>query len=251
MKQNQIIKKFNKDGFVIIKNLVDKQTVSNILSEIPKIQEKVLKKNQKFSHKTKLGKFNSIHNINSFYRTGKIYELSKSKLILKLAKNFLNDLPQLRNIEFFLKPLRNQMITPFHQDNFFWNLKDANGINIWIACSNASKKNGGVCYLKESHTLGVLKHKISFIKGTSQMIPEKIIKKLKFKKIFPNLKPGDAIIHNPEVIHGSYKNNSNTDRVGLVLSFKGKNSKYNLSALKNYKSLLKKNIKKIYKKSVN
>ena len=36
MKQNQIIKKFNKDGFVIIKNLVDKQTVSNILSEIPK-----------------------------------------------------------------------------------------------------------------------------------------------------------------------------------------------------------------------
>ena len=23
----------------------------------------------------------------------------------------------------------------------------------------------------------------------------------------PNLKPGDAIVHNPEIIHGSYKNN--------------------------------------------
>ena len=79
-------------------------------------------------------------------------------------------------------------------------------------------------------THSVIKHKFSFIKGTSQMIPEKIIKNSNLKN-FPNLKPGDAIIHN-EVIHGSYKNNSNTDRVGLVLSFKGKNSKYNLSALK-------------------
>ena len=251
MKQNQIIKKFTKDGFVVIKNLVDKQTISNILSEIPEIQKKVLKKNQKFSHKTKSGKFNSIHNINSFHRSGKVYALSKNKIILKLAKNFLNDLPQLRNIEFFLKPSKNQMMTPFHQDNFFWNLEDANGINIWIACSKASKKNGGICYLKESHKLGVLKHQISFIKGTSQMIPEMIIKKLRFKKIFPNLETGDAIIHNSEVIHGSYKNNSNTDRIGLVISYKGKNSKYNLSALKKYKSLLKKNIKRIYKEKNN
>lgn len=251
MKQNQILKKFNKDGFVVIKNLINKQTVSNILSEIPNIQLKVIKKNRKFSHKTKLGKFNSIHNINSFHRSGVIYELSKSHLITKLAKNFLNDQPQLRNIEFFLKPRKNYMITPFHQDNFFWNLKDANGINIWIACSKASKKNGGVCYLKESQTLGVLKHSLSYIKGTSQMIPENIIKRLKFKKIYPKLKPGDAIVHNPEVIHGSYKNTSNVDRVGLVLSFKGKNSKYDIKGLKNYKSLLKKNIQKIYKKSIN
>ncbi len=250
MKQNQIIKKFNRDGFVVIKNLINKQTVSNILSEIPHIQSKAIKKNQKFSHKTKLGKFNSIHNINSFYRSGKIFELSKSNLIIKLATNFLKDKPQLRNIEFFLKPKKNFMITPFHQDNFFWNLKDANGINIWIACSKASKKNGGVCYLKESQTLGILKHTISFIKGTSQMIPEKTIKRLNFKKVFPNLKPGDAIVHNPEIIHGSYKNNSNEDRIGLVLSFKGKNSKYNVAGLKNYKDLLKKNIKKIYRKNI-
>ena len=47
------------------------------------------------------------------------------------------------NIEFFLKPQKNKMITPFHQDNYFWNVIDANAINIWIACSEASKKNGG------------------------------------------------------------------------------------------------------------
>ena len=82
------------------------------------------------------------------------------------------------------------------------------------------------------------------------MIPEKTIKRLNFKKVFPNLKPGDAIVHNPEIIHGSYKNNSNEDRIGLVLSFKGKNSKYHVPDLKNYKDLLKKNIKKIYRKNI-
>ena len=68
------------------------------------------------------------------------------------------------------------------------------------------QKNGGVEYMQESHKLGVIEHETSFMPGSSQKIPDKIIKKLKYKKITPDLKEGDCIFHHAEIIHGSKKN---------------------------------------------
>ena len=67
------------------------------------------------------------------------------------------------------------------------------------------------------------------------------------KKIYPKLKIGDCVIHHPEVIHGSAKNNSNKDRIGFVVSYRGKNSKIDNIRLKIHKQNLKNNLKTIYK----
>ena len=125
-------------------------------------------------------------------------------------------------------------MTPFHQDNYFWNVIGARAVNIWIACSKANKKNGGVCYLEKSHQLGTINHVISYKKGTSQKIPDFVLKSLKFKRVYPSLNKGDAIIHNCEVIHGSYENNSSRNRVGLVFSYKAKDAKYDKSKIDLY-----------------
>ena len=36
------------------------------------------------------------------------------------------------------------MPSPFHQDNYYWNIKEAKAANVWIALSKSSKKNGGL-----------------------------------------------------------------------------------------------------------
>ena len=87
------------------------------------------------------------------------------------------------NIEFFLKPKKTGMSSPYHQDNFYWNILSAKALNIWIACSEANENNGGVCYLEGSHLLGTINHEISFAKGSSQKITKNLISKLLFKKI--------------------------------------------------------------------
>ena len=202
-------------------------------------------KNQ-FFHKTVDGKFNTIHNIQRYHKKGFINNLGKNIFLNRLVKAILNDTPVIRNIEFFLKPKKTGMPSPFHQDNFYWNVISANALNVWIACSEANKANGGLCYLEESHKLGTINHTISFAKGSSQKIPEKIISKLRFTKKFPSLKPGDCLLHHPEVIHGSKKNSSNKDRVGFVLSFKGKSSKIDKYRESLYKKNIKKNLEKIY-----
>jgi phytanoyl-CoA hydroxylase len=238
---------YNKKGFTVIKGIFSKKEIVGLMKELEKVKIKAEKrKNNQFFHKTKDGKFNTIHNIQQFHKKGLIIDLSKKKFLKSLAQTILNDVPVVRNIEFFLKPKKTGMASPYHQDNFYWNILSAKALNIWIACSEANKNNGGICYLEGSHALGTINHEESFAKGSSQKIPEKLIPKLLFKASYPRLQPGDCIIHHPEVIHGSEKNISNKDRVGFVISYKAKNSETDKKKVNLYKQKLKKNLKKIY-----
>jgi len=246
MKQNLLLEKYKKNGFVVVRKVFKRQQILKILNELEVIKHKASKLSRKNYHKTANGKFNTIHNINTFIKKGSIIKISKSLKIINLAKMILNDKPQLRNIEFFLKPKKNKMKTPFHQDNYFWNIIGAHGINIWIACSKASKSNGGICYLKNSQNLGTINHELSYVKGTSQKISDNVLNNLKYKKVYPNVNVGDIIVHNCEIIHGSYNNKSNQDRIGLVLSFKGAKSKYDKKKILEYQRKLKKSLNKIY-----
>ena len=243
-KYNQIYKK---QGFIIVKNVFSKYQIKSLLTELELVKIKVEKKgkNQHF-HKTKDGKFNTIHNIQTFHKSGKIFDLTKNKTLLKIISYLLDSAPVLRNIEFFLKPKKTGLSTPFHQDNFYWNIVSAKALNVWIACTNVSKKNGGVCYLQGSHNLGTIKHEISYAKGSSQKISEKVLSFINFKKIFPKISPGDCIIHHPEIIHGSYENKSNLERIGFVISFISKKAKIDKVSLNKYKNNLKKNLSSIY-----
>lgn len=247
MKNLRILKSFQCDGFVIIKNVLTKTHLNNLMIDLERVKTKVVKRHNQFFHKTHDNKFNTIHNIQRFHKKGSIIKLAKNKKIKNICKTLVGKKTIVRNIEFFLKPKKSGMPSPFHQDNYYWNIVNAEAVNVWIACSKVSKKNGGICYLKGSHKLGIINHQISNMKGSSQMINKGILKNLKFKKIFPKLNPGDCLIHHPEVIHGSYKNNSNSDRVGFVVSYASINHKIDKQKLKNYKSKMILNLKKIYK----
>jgi phytanoyl-CoA hydroxylase len=244
---NSLKNNFNKNGFVIVKKLFNKTQIKNILTNIKEIKEKIIFKNKRHFHETKDNKINTLHNIQKFFPKNYTVQISKNKKLIEIVNFLLNGKSKMRNIEFFLKPKKTGMPAPFHQDNFYWNIIGAEGLNVWIACSKCSKKNGGVEYYKESHKLGVIKHKTSFMPGSSQKIPDKIIKKLKYKKITPDLKEGDCIFHHAEIIHGSKPNKSSNDRVGLVIGYKTIKSKYNVKKLKKHEEKLKKNLKKIYK----
>ena len=85
MKQNIVINKFNQDGFVIIKKVIEKAKIKKILAELPSIEKKASKLKRKYSHKTKGGKTNTLHNINEFIKSGEVIKLSKYNKIINLA----------------------------------------------------------------------------------------------------------------------------------------------------------------------
>ena len=171
-----------------------------------------------------------------------VKNFSKQKKILTLIKTFLKSKPELRASELFFKPKKIGLPAPDHQDNFYWKVKNNNALTIWISLSSSDSKNGGVHYYNGSHKFGILKHKPSFAKGSSQKIKnQKFLKK--FQKSTPKIKKGDILIHHALVVHGSKKNLSNRPRKGWTLQFKDKNSAYDIEAIKLYEKNLLKQIK--------
>ena len=226
MNTRNILDHYKTNGFVVLKKVFSKKEVSKILQELEITKSLVKKtKDKKFFHKTRDGKINTIHNVQEFYKKNDLKKIINKKKLSSVVKSILGKNPKIRNIEFFLKPKKTGMASPFHQDNFYWNIIDAKAINIWIACSSSSKINGGLCYLEQSNKLGTINHEISNAKGSSQQVPKFVLNKLNFKRKFPSIKAGDCLIHHPETIHGSFKNKSNFDRIGLTISFMSKNAK--------------------------
>ncbi len=240
-------KNFYRDGFVKIENLFNKKEINIILREISKIKKKFKKIKNPNIHYTSDNKINTIHDINKFVKKGFLNKLAKDKRIIDISKTILEDQPQLRNLEFFLKPKKTGRKAPIHQDNFFWNIPSKKALNIWISCTKSNSKNGGIFYYVKSHKDGLVDHEISYQPGTSQKISSKHLINMKYKKKYPTLKPGDVIFHHCEVIHGSNKNNSDNDRVGLVMSFKGLKAKVDIKSWNTYQKNLKINLNHLAK----
>ena len=215
MNNKEIVQEYQNKGFFVLKNFLSKDEIKNCSKSLISYAKKYKpKKNRKINY-TKNNTINSIHDLDSWVWVKKLRKKFKKKL-------FLNQIigPKIKNFgsEYFAKPSKYGLESPPHQDNFYWCIDNDKGITVWISLDKAEKKNGGVYYYSGSHKLGLLEHKPSFFPGSSQTV--KSLKKLnKCKIITPTLNPGDCIIHNSLVVHGSKKNKSKISRRGITLRF--------------------------------
>ena len=230
-----IKKKYNQNGFVVLRKIIEKKNIKEINKNLNNFIKNYKPKNPIFLNHTKNNKVNSIHDMDKWIWTKK---LKKKKIIKKIVETLINERFKSFGSELFAKPAKVGLSSPAHQDNFYWSINNKKGITIWFALNSSSKKNGGVYYFKGSHKFGLYNHKPSNAPGSSQTISN--LKNLKkFKKIYPNLNPGDCLIHNVMVVHGSNRNNSSMPRRGLTIRYIPKKSKIIKSQKKIYKESLK------------
>ena len=239
-----ILKKLKREyenkGFVVYKNLISKRNLNEMNKSLGVFTKKYKAKTRKNMNLTNK-KINSIHNMEDWIW---IKKLRKDKTIIEIIKTLIKERAKNFGSEFFAKPARHGLKSPVHQDNFYWSLSPLNknkGLTIWISLNKSDKRNGGVFYFKGSHKIGLLNHVPSHAPGSSQTV--KNLKMLKrFRKVYPKLNPGDCLIHNTMVAHGSEPNKSNSPRKGITLRYVPKKSKFNKSHKNKYLQSLKKQI---------
>ena len=233
-------KKYSSNGYVVIKELFNRDDIERAKEDL----ENVFYKNVKTFkgrniNKTKDNIINSIHFMNNW----KWYKIFKNNKNLKqIVPILLDDRPKNFGSELFAKPAKVGMPSPMHQDNYYWCVDNANGLTIWVALDDSSKKNGGVFYFNKSHQLGLLEHAKSYAPGSSQTLRYPNSMKF-FKQSIPNIKKGDCIIHHSLVVHGSHHNTSNFPRRGLTIRYIGSKSKIDMYRKKKYEFDLKKSRK--------
>lgn len=236
---------YNQFGWLVIRNIFDRKKIKSFKSEIFSFLKKNHKKYQG-RHVNYFGDERSFKEISSFHRlqaNKKIKKFSEIGVIPKIARKLLNKKPELRASELFIKKKGFGKPTPIHQDAYYWNVKNDEGLTLWVALTPSNKNNGSVFYFDKSHKYGVFKHKSSFVKGSSQKI-HNLEKLKKYIKSTPNVKAGDIIVHNSLVVHGSFKNLSKQKRIGWTFCYKPKNTPYDLKRTKKFEKKLYFQIKK-------
>jgi phytanoyl-CoA hydroxylase len=181
--------------------------------------------------------------VNSIHKTdldpgSPITQLLKSSQVTDIVSGLLGEKAVPRVAEIFFKPAKAGMKSPMHQDNYYWCLKPANALTVWLSLTGADEGNGGISYHAESHKLGLLDHTDSFAPGSSQMVPESLLPSEE-KKVTPSLEAGDALFHHSLTIHGSAPNLSERDRVGITLQYQAESCELDLEQQKIYLSSLK------------
>lgn len=242
VKNNLLLSEFEKNGFFIVKNFINKKKVKQILKDLLILKKK---KNVYYDSKGKIRRVEEIFN--------------KSKNLKKLNKNILIFLSKIFKKKFFIfkdklnfKPPGGEGFYP-HYDGvfyFFKNKKKMRGwyeysdifINCLVALDVCNKKNGPLELAAED--------KLSFdqlIKKTkkdgTQRLLDSVVKKKKFKQILLNR--GDIVLFSNRCAHRSKKNLTNKMR--RVLYYTYNPVKFGNNYLKYFRD--KKQSKNIYKSS--
>ncbi len=237
--------KFSKNGWLKIPKLITKKQVDSLKKTVDKFLSKIDKsygkKNINFLVNVKNEQV--VHSFHKISDSKIIKKFATQKKFFKITEKIIESKSKFRKCELFAKPSKIGIKSPPHQDNFYWCLKNGKSLTFWIALDKSNKRNGAMYYYNGSHKLGLVNHVASNIKGSSQTIKDK--KKLKiFKKITPSLNVGDALVHDSHTIHGSTKNNSKKNRMGLTIQFQALKSRIDSKRQKIYLKSLNKQIKK-------
>ncbi len=140
---------------------------------------------------------------------------------IKLAQHFLGEEVVALGPEWFNKPPATPHATPPHQDNYYFNLKPANVLTIWMALEKTDEENGCLRYLPGSHTDGVRPHQPTQTLGFSQGVSDYTSQEAA-REVPVEMEPGDVVIHHGNAVHSAHANRSTTrHRPAFAMVLKG------------------------------
>jgi len=232
-------KKFEEDGFVILKKVIPEQMIDKInlfLSKERIVLESIMineginlkkitnddlnKINKTFSTDKKnffrnviTGNFpkkikgNEI--FNDLFKSRKFQE--KIKLLLNSEKLFMHIFPSPRHIS----KKNNLSIVPLHTDSQY-NPHLKKFVTVWVPINVFEKKMGGILVIPRSHRTHRIKSEIR-----KDGLWFESVKTIKEKLHYFQMSKGDIMVMNQNLIHGSMKNNSNKIRFSIDARFFG------------------------------
>lgn len=223
-------------GWEVHRNILDSNDIKFIHDQIDLYVQKHKDNMKNYDlNLTTDNKINSIHCLHKFDNTF-IDFFNKNLKLNKIVNNIFNEDVEITNIEAFLKPAGTGREVPVHQDNQLFCVEDAKSFTAWIALNEIDSSNGGLKVWSHSNHLGLLKHKKSYMLGTSKTIDESEYDKFGINNyIINSLKPGDIQFHHCLTIHGSEPNTSQKNRNVITVQYKAKNSNFDKNLVDEYR----------------
>jgi phytanoyl-CoA hydroxylase len=221
---NKLLKKFKKDGFVIVElghknklNQLRKKFILNFDRIFNTLKQKRIKNDKDLIVEEKRKNRNlfvSVYNLLHLDPT--IYQISSSRKILDIVKQLNIKVPHHGTRPYVRVDFPNDKKHSFdiHQD-FPYNNHSLNSLVVWIPLQNTGIEEGCLRVSKYSHA------RMKIFKTDKNLI----IKKKNFKLENIKVKLGQALIFSEFLVHSSGNNTSDKIRFSLQLRFTDLSSK--------------------------
>ena len=214
--QQTLKKEFSENGFVIVRNLLDAEIVSEVRNEIKRVHLEFVALKESVPQLHKLGDWSikSPHLVSQ-----PIKALIFSKHFQDLCVEIIGEEVDLFWSATADKPKEKGKNFPWHQDTGYDDLpKDY--ITAWIAFDHVDENNGGLWAIPGSHLGAVYPHefkKADKINYAGVFICGQFGGREQAEAI--RLSPGDAVCMHSKLIHASFQNQSLRERTGLIAAF--------------------------------
>ena len=121
--------------------------------------------------------------------------------------------------QLFCKPAMTGMEIPWHQDGAYWPIKPLANVSAWIAIDDVNIENACLKVIPGSHLNGLRPHETD---SREKIALDQTVKQDQFeqnKAVNIELSPGQVVIFDVYLIHGSNANTSGKRRAGLVYRY--------------------------------
>lgn len=121
--------------------------------------------------------------------------------------------------QLFYKPPFNGGVVAWHQDYSYWTRTGPiQHLTCWMGLDDATLENGCLHYIPGSHRWGLLEKPVlaGEMDGLMEYLTEE--QKASFKPVPAEMKAGEAVFHHPLMVHGSFRNDSDKPRRGVVIN---------------------------------
>jgi phytanoyl-CoA hydroxylase len=197
---------FDADGYVIVRNVIDRDLISSASRHVDWLLHK---------HPDRLGE-DLGHDLvldDPFW-----LRLVSDPRLIELAAQFVGPDIALFASHYISKPAGSGRPVLWHQDAGYWPLDPMEVVTLWLAVDSSTVQNGCVRVIPGSHRLGVYdvrrRHDVQSVLGS-----ESAVEIDERDAVDLELQPGDVEIHHPNLLHASRANLSPMRRCGLTIRY--------------------------------
>jgi ectoine hydroxylase-related dioxygenase (phytanoyl-CoA dioxygenase family) len=216
---------FKENGYLILRKLLEPEIVKDLKAAISKVIDGadagIRARNTVTRSENRL-----TLQIQQLYRAQSVIaDFIKHPKIGKIASVLMNNTPEVRlwHDQIIYKPARTGGPVVWHQDYFYWQHTNAPDIvTAWCALSASTEKSGCMYVVPGSHKWGLMKNHFMADETEMEYIFDEINKKEtphQITKLPLVLEPSDVSFHHALLIHGSYSNKSDEDRLGYIMHY--------------------------------
>jgi ectoine hydroxylase len=213
-------KKYDSDGYVLIKNFIDKKKCSTALKWLNKKNKKKLVKSWTEQEPgVDASVYFVVHD-----KKNPISNVINNKKIMKFAKYLVDSDVYIYSSKVNFKAAWCGAVEYFHQDLVYWKYRGYprnDMFSVMVFLEDHNDQNAPLNIIPKTHKLGFIEHQsFTNINGLSKsMVPPKKLTSLerKYGVVRINAKPGDVLFFNMGCVHGSSHNISPKSRT-VVLS---------------------------------